>query len=352
MTKRIILATIVAVVCSGFVIFILTNFLIGSYIEKTRWDAKLFDFYKNNKESNKIYFVGDSLQERGINVTSIEEHLKENKKLFNIYNLWWAGDTPKVRLVELSKIIESKPKIVIICPQLMWFDDVYNNKDYYPILEDRYALVCDQINLDSFTKSIYNKTELGLIQMDILHSTAYKRRLLIPSIVVPFWANLPIFLKSDMRPYGGVFFSMLEQGAAEYKDNPDANFYLFYLKAKEKDTYETAKTIQIIKSNITIKDNIQIKAFLHLIDELKSHGIKVIIITMPYNPDYLPTYGSESISNYFDIINESNCTHFNLLSFCSKSEFVDYGHTNTYGRLNITRKLGEILLQEVNNASL
>ena len=319
MANRIILATIAAIVCAGLIIFILTIFWIDPYIEKTNWNAKVFSFYKNNKESNKIYILGDSLSERGINATSIEEYLKQNNKLFNIYVLWFAGDTPRVRLAELSNILKSKPKIAVICPQLMWFDDVYNKKDYYPILEDRYALVSNQINLDSFTKSIYYKNELGLIQKDFLHFTAYKRRLLIPSIV------------------------------AELKGNPDT---YFNLKAKVNDNYETAKTIQVIKSNITIEENIQIKAFLHLVDELKSHEIKVIIITMPLNSDYLPTYDLESVRNYFYIINKTNCSHYNLLSFCSKKEFIDYGHANTYGRLNITRKFGEILLQETNNASL
>jgi hypothetical protein len=317
--NRTILVSLASIFSSIFLIIIITSFVIDPYIKETDWGTNLFEFYENNKDNNKIYIIGDSLSQCGIDPIILENYLQKQNQSYSVYSLYQEGDLPKVRIVELSHIIMSKPKIVILCPQYRWFDESRKNEDY-PRLEKRYALVADKIMLDPYTKSLFSKEELDLIQRDQLHLIAYKRPLLIPGLKAKL---------SKVQPH----YSLDTKTQLWVDQN-----------------YSVAKAITAPKVEM-IKAKKQEMAFLHIVEVLESHGITVIVITMPYHPDYLRTFNNESLNNYYNIINKLNCTHYDLISFSPKINFRDYGHANYYGRQNLTKKMADILLTEARNVS-
>jgi hypothetical protein len=468
--NRVYLATIAAIVGSMLIILVLTSVAIDPYIKATNWGVNLFDFYENNNESNKIFIIGDSLPQWGIDSMIIDDYLQnkiildarnfyntevsctssswmsddaaleayspenciatlslratsfyrnrtleiyagddllgcfsvspsrfaevvapvylskgantvrlhvpegserpsdinglnnsDNRRLsvmvgnvtlnkkksldhnqnsqsfkYNVYNLAHSGDSPRTRIVELSDMVKSKPKIVVFCLQYRLFTPNYspdNHSMNYPALEDRFALLSNKIMLDPYTRSIFDKKELDLIQMDFMHLIAYKRRLLIPCLQltlskVPQFSKVP-YIKPSFGPENG----------------KKPNFKADYIppKTSGKDG----------SHNLTIneKSNIQKEAILHMIDVLKSQGINVIIITMPYRHEYFRSISNESRINYLNFINKTHSHHYDLISYCSDAEFYNNVHVNFYGRQNVTIKVAEILKSEAMNAT-
>jgi hypothetical protein len=460
-----------AIVSSMLIILALTSVAIDPYMKATNWGVNLFEFYENNNETNKIYFIGDSLPQWGIDSTIVEYYLQnkihltledvydteiwsgtptnwmqedstihvnspenhtailglwavsfyrnrtlviysggvpvaqvavpmsfinvsvpiylangentvrfhvpegcerpsdimglkspdnrclsvaiqnitlsgrksdqldknknQENQSFKVYNLAHSGDAPKTRIVELSYMAKSRPKIVVFCLQYRLFssDHFWEGYSFYPALEDRFALSADKIVLDTYTKSFFDKTELDLIQMDYMHLIAYKRRLLLPALQltlskVPQLSEVP-FIKPSVSTEHGI----------------KPNFKVDFIPPKTV-INETSPKIKIYD-----KSNAQEEALLHMINVLKSQGIHVIIITMPYKSEYLRSFSNESIRNYLTFINTTQCPHYDLISYCSDVEFHNNNHLNFYGRLNISIKAAEILRSEVINVT-
>ncbi|MCJ7443179.1 MAG: hypothetical protein MUO26_01375 [Methanotrichaceae archaeon] len=326
MRNPVLAAIIASIFCSIIMILLLTNTVIDPYLKATNWSINLFDFYENNNEVNKIYILGDSLAQMGIDPLATGDYLKKNNESFKVYNLHYAGDNPYVRIVELAHMARSKPKIIVFCPQYRWFSTLYWTPSwgFYPQLEDRYSLVADKTILDPYTRSLFNKTQLDLIQKDSLNLFFYKKRYLIPSLQFRIYEALSI-----------------NNSAMPRITNFNREVWPVYWIKKPQDT----PNCEIIEDN-----NIQKKAFLYMTRYLKGQGIHVIIINMPYHPDYLRTISNESKNNYSNLMNETGCSYYNLDSFCSDLEFFDYGHINYYGRQNLTKEVAEIIRYEVTNA--
>ena len=80
--NKIYLAAIMAIVSSMLIILVLTSITIDPYIKATNWGVNLFDFYENNKENNKIYFLGDSLAVYGVDPVIIGKILSASNLSF------------------------------------------------------------------------------------------------------------------------------------------------------------------------------------------------------------------------------------------------------------------------------
>jgi hypothetical protein len=341
MLKSILLATIAAIFSSGFIILILTNTMIDPYIKATNWGVNLFDFYEDNKETNKIYFIGHSWAYFGVDPLLIEKILSFHNRTFKAYNIAYPSDVPSSRIVELIAIAESKPKIVVILLPSDWLypsNGLYNVGDYREI---RSLLASDKIKLDSYTRSLFNQTELDLIKMDSLHLIAYKRKFLIPSIQLMLY-NLclmkydPVedyFNRSDLRPW-----SYFNRGMMDFK-------------AQFNPGNHTQEKFPSSCPPLSISDNNNQQIVRYIINYLKKSEIHVIIINMPINPYAL----SQCKSNYSEIFRNfasaTGCPYYDLESLCLAGEFRDSAHANFAGRQNITREVAKILRKEAMNVS-
>lgn len=322
-----------AIILLYIIILVLTSAVIDPYLLATNRYVNYFDFYENNDKTNKIYFIGNSYTEYGVNASVIERELNYS---YNVYNLGVGGDTPKHRIVELDSIIRSRPAIVFMDVTYGSFrnDDQFN----YPQLESRFGLVTDKINLDSITKQLFNATELNCIQKNNLSLLAYKRQHLIPGIKLAL-ANLLLSCNITNTAFLGA--SMPRE--FKYK------FYDFPKLVVSNKTAEQFSKNDYYKLNG--KDNINIKSFRHMVGTMVENGISVIIINMPLNPNYSVWFTNETKEYYYRIVKCSGCSYYDLEALCSPMEFRDHGHSNVFGQQNITRKMVEILKMEICNAS-
>jgi hypothetical protein len=335
MHNRIIIATIASVFCSGLIIFGLTNIVIDPYIKATNWGANLFDFYEKNNETNKIYFIGDSLTVCGVDPVIIQNSLMSNNLSFNVYSLAYLGDLPLSRIIELASIAESKPKIVVIGFSYNWLGSYeYFPPGEYP--EKRFLMGSDKIVLDSYTRSLFNKTELGRVKIDPLQLIAYKRRFIIPGIQL---------MLSDIG------LSKVEQ-VKNWCDEFGCNQFDF-----KNQIMPIKKIVEPFKSpcyyNLSEDDNRNRKAFRYIISYLKERGIHVILVNLPICPYVESCKENKNDSRVLrDFLDKTGCPFYDLESLCSAGEFRDNLHVNYKGRMNVSRKMADILLKEERKFSI
>jgi hypothetical protein len=339
MSGRIIPGTIAAVLCSIFVILALTNLVIDPYIRATNWGVNLFEFYENNIENNKIYFIGDSQTVFGIDAVTIENTMRSKNNLsLKIYNIAYPSDSPGSRIVELRGIADSKPKIVVFCFPYFWLNPYfgfYNAGDYREI---RSLLASDKINLDLYTQSLFNKTELNLIKMDALQLIVYKRRFLIPGIEMMLF-NLGLTRYDPVAEY----FNRSAQ--------PEFNKGMLDFKGQFDPGDNVQEPFLRLCPYGSEADNKNKQAMRYMIGYLKERGIHVIIINMPMSPYFHCQSTTDYSKTLSDFSIQVGCPYYDLLSFCSTKEFRDSAHANNAGRRNITRKMTDILLIEAKNVS-
>jgi len=314
---------VAAILLSCVLIQILTSVAIDPYLHATNRYVNYFDFYANNKEENKIYFIGSSFVEYGVNASEVERAMNYSYKA---YNLGISADT-KNRVVELDSLLKSNPKIVVYGVS---YNSFYNDSfvEQFPNLKNRIGFVTDRVKLDPYSLQLFNSTERSLIQQNYLYLLAYKRYLLIPSLKMTLASRLNIKYDTPQD------FSFKEWNFPEL-------IICNYTREQFKNhVYKAFRA-----------DNNNKKAFRHIVESMNEQGIHVIIVNMPLNPNCSFWISNESRRNYLDLVANVGCPYHDLEALCSPMEFKDHGHANSLGKLNITNKMVEILKTEVQNAS-
>lgn len=329
---RILFALGVAVLLLCIIIPILTSAIIDPYLHSTNRYVNMFEFYKNNTEDNKIFFIGNSYTRDGVNASAVEIGLNNSYK---VYNMGVGGDTPKHRIVELESIIESKPKIAVLGVTYGLFRG--DSAFVYSELVERAAFSRDEIKLDSYSEKLFNKTELGFLQEDYAHFLAYKRSLLVPGLLMAAANQLRQWKIKNVN-----FLKAEKPATFKFKE------YRQYQLVVCNITNEKFANLSLKVGN---SDNNNKKAFLHMVEKMKKAGIYVILVNMPLNPNYSVIVNNESRKNYMDIIGNLECPYYDLEALCTPIEFRDHGHSNLLGQGNITNKMTDILVAEVRNAS-
>lgn len=318
-----------AILLSCVLIQILTSAVIDPYLHATNRYVNYFDFYANNKDENKIYFIGSSFIEYGVNASEVERAMNYSYKA---YNLGISADT-KNRIVELDSLLRSKPKIVIYGVS---YNSFYNDNftTEYKNLKNRIGFITDKVKLDPYSLQLFNSTARSLIQQSYLDLLAYKRYLLVPSIQMVMssrWNMNNIFQINYDKPQNFLF--------------KEWNFPTFIICNNTKEEFKN----HIYRASL--EDNNNKKAFRYMVKRMTEQGIHVIIVNMPLNPNCSFWISNESRINYREIVTGVGCPYYDLEALCSPMEFRDHGHVNSLGKLNVTNKMVEILKIEVQNAS-
>lgn len=327
-----------AVLLSFAAISILTSAVIDPYLHARDEVTNILDFYANNKEENKIYIIGDSLTLCGVDADSLELMLNSSNYSYKVYNIAKNCDTPLLQIIDLTNLIDSKPKVVVIDSSYQWFGERrYNCKN----LEMRFSYVADKIKLDNYTKQLFNSTEQSLIQADYLHLLAYKKELLVPGTKFALAKQMRYWNIRNVEFLGSGWPTVFKFKGNKYTEivnntkepNPE-----FFYKVEE-------------------ADNDNKKAFRYMVKRMRESSIHVVIVNMPNNPDFRVApnnsagIGKESRKNYLDLVTNVGAPYYDLETLCSPIEFQDTSHANLLGQRNITKKMAEILLVEVRNAS-
>jgi hypothetical protein len=307
-----------AFLCAFIIYFAIIACLVNPYIQTHTWKqiSDNLDLYESTTKTseNSIYFLGNSQVMHDFDPVLVQEYLKTENLTFRVYNVGVDDDTPLQRLTELQGMIRSKPKIVIIGYSYTSFSNLTR---YVP--DDNLALLSGRIVMDGYSRSLYTKEQLALIDQNTIEQQIFKRKFIIPAIR----SLLGIHLQERANIVNDTM--SLEQKNIIAKIPYDA-----FLAPVYQD------------------DNNQKRAFVHLNNELAKNNISVIYVNMPLDPLRSGTIPDTTRENFFTFMNSTGVKNYDFEQRYAGYDFHDLVHQNKYGREKFSRDIASIISREVN----
>jgi len=315
--KKIALAISISVLCAFIIYFAIIACLVNPYIQTHTWKqiSNNLDVYESNTgtSENIIYFLGNSQVMHDFDPILVQDYLKTDNLTFRVYNAGVDDDTPLQRLTELQRIIQSKPKIVLIGFSYTSFSNLTR---YVP--DDNLALLSGRIVIDGYSRSLFTKEQLGLIDQNVIEQQIFKRKFIIPAIRSLLGIHLQErdnIVNDTMSP--------------EQKNIIAKNPYDAFLAPVYDD------------------NNNQKKAFVHLTDELTRNNISVISINMPLDPLRSDTIPDSTRENFFMFMNSTGVKNYDFEKRYAGYDFHDLVHQNKYGREKFSTDIASIISREL-----
>jgi hypothetical protein len=300
--KGVFLVPLVAVLFAGLVYFFFAaNFSNYGSAQRLVYVTKFFD----TAEKDSILFIGDSQTREGIDCTLIAD---------NCYDLGVAGILPTQLLFFKEKIVNIRPKTVIIGVSPLFFNEAINmNLDYYYILSNENTSESALKNLNTNEKNILSQNKFQKI--------VYKRK-----FILPFFAGI-------IRP-----------PEAYTLNNKTADLKQPFVYTKDQTTEQIQdklseeRVLNLFKYENTAQR--QKDSFIELIRELKKEKIGVIILQFPLNP---LLFDKVDMKEFNGFMRKSSEEHgFELINYqnlLEKEKFVDISHLNAEGRKELASRL-------------
>ena len=323
-----IIATLVAAFIISFIInAILLHVLVGPYLNETNRVVNIFNLYRNLEGSSqeKIFIIGSSQIEAGIDSNLIEKLIEKNESKMNprlsaqVYNLGYPGDTPLRRLTEVARLSECRPRMVIIGLTYYAINDTSFN-----ISADDLALVSGDIQLDNYSRSLFQAEEIDLIDMSPLYLKFYNRKFIIPSLLNVIWKG-----ENPEREAAKNFKALPING-----ENLTYELLLIRLN-NSRDMLE--------KYVVSPGENTQKVALNYTIHLLHSQGFSVAIINMPLSPVLSQKISEDTRRNYFSFLNSTGCDYYDYESRYPSQSFSDLTHLNFRGRKEFSEDVAKII---------
>lgn len=296
------LTIIAAIIISFIIIIYLYISVIPSYLYSSNRAVNIFNFY-DHVESDKIFFIGSSLIASDVDARMIDK---------DAFNLGSSSDTPLRRLVELKKLIETKPRAVIIG---LTYSSL-NESSFAVSGADQIAPVADIIKIGS--RELFSKEELKLIDAN---PTYYNRKFIS--------AGLLALIYRGESNWNMTNFNIPEN----HKKNSTYEELMDKLKDKTR----------ISNYAVSEEDCNQKSALNYTISELKKAGIQVIVINMPLNPLLSEKISNETRKNYSYFLNSTGVEYYDFERSCPIECFADLTHLNDAGRTHFTELLCTIV---------
>ena len=295
--KKVIFSLFIGVILACTAYGAIITLLVNPYLEDHTWKliSNNFDVYQANSSREKVYLIGNSQIMADVNVTQVAQVL-DNASV-EIYNLGVNFDTPLQRTIELQRLLQSRPSLVIMGNT---FCSLSNLTRYVP--EDNLALVSEKITLDDYSRTLFTPGQLELIQYTIPQQYIFKRKFIVPAVQRKLGITI-----------GGRAVVVNESLTYDEKLMIAQNPYDAFLAPVYQD------------------DNEQKKAFLYIAAQLRRNNIPFIYLHMPLDPLRTATITSETRRNYFAFLNETGVPYYDFESTYPMDEFYDLEHLNRYG---------------------
>ncbi len=330
---KIVLALILALSLCGcsFAVSILYLYSINPTIERyidNQPIIKLYDFYdqKVGLNTTAVYFIGSSIIIDGVAPPLIHKNLtSQGYNNVTAYNLGISGDTPLQRSVQIQKIIDSKPSLVIFGLTYRSFVDKRFVEEYIVLPHDRL-----QIRNDSLC--LYSKDETELF--DTVPDIFYTKKYLLSALN----ANI------DNNNSINRFFN-------EYDIEE-------YLRSRNNAINVTPNLPEVIRQAndpndlwrpvITKEHNRYKEAILYNVKTLQDAGIPCVIVNMPLHPITSAKITDNTRNNYFALLNKTGAPIYDLEHIFENEDFRDSHHPSWKGAIKIEPYFTQIILQELN----
>lgn len=301
----------------------LVNPIIEEYINENKEYRYLYDFYDKKVGVNQtaVYFIGSSIV--GSSILPLEINQLLNTQGYNVtaYNLAVNGDTPVKRSIQIQKIIDSKPSLVI-------FGITYRSiADEEELPDEQVVLVHDRLDVRDDAMYLYSANELKSLQTE--DSPIYRKKFLLNAL-----SNLDYETKKTFDystdPYGDIF--------RLHCDKQKNQAAMIEELKNPRDPWRP------VVGNETTRYK---QALLYNVQTLRDAGIHVAIINMPLNPFTSEKITNESRQNYYDLLNEAGVNWYEMEYGYGDEYFFDSHHMTFAGATEFAPRIANVIIQEV-----
>ena len=322
-------------ITTGIIIFVLSNPITSHlYLNSMNQDStfhaeqnliyRKFESIKED-ENYKVIFLGSSMTREDIDCISIENYGDS----LSCYNLGSSSDIPYLRLLEIPKIIETKPDLVVIEITPNTFANISNLDYLEPIIELRIGLASTIQNEKEQTywrENIIDEHEKYLVDNSIektLFWNKYRQDILNEGIRNGLSSDADeIDMKNPARNYSVKNDSELLQLMDSFYDEKGSFF------ANDIETSINLFSIEI------------------MVNSLMSNGIDVVFQSQPLNPLAINNAPKNFWDNYNSSVNKLektyNITHYNHF-YSEHYTFADLTHLDYDGRKNYSSNFANFL---------
>ncbi len=297
---------------------------VDRYLQDNNQIINLYDFYDQKVGENEtaVFFIGSSIVGWSMYPPDINRIVKINYPNITTYNLAVSGDLPIERALEIQKIIDAKPSLVIYG---ITYRSVTDKIDYARFFE-RTKLVSPRLNIRNDSLLLYNAEEkmyftpltTDLEKMKYLHSAIENK-----------------FSGSSRS----VNYSFDYLGGEQSRKLAVKNDQKIITQANDPNF--------IFRPVITNESTRYKDALIYNVKTLQDAGIPVIIINMPLHPLLSEKITDESRANYYDLLNETSAIWYDFEHCLDEDSFRDSHHVIHSGAIKFAPRMAELIIEQV-----
>lgn len=301
---------------------------VDTYLSETKGMVALYDFYdlKVGEDESAVFFVGSSVMGLSVYPPYIDEELSRRGYNIKTYNLLVESDIPLERSLEIQKIIDSKPSLVI-----------------YGVTYRSVISGISQNRLEQRTKLVYPRLNIRPDSLYLFTDEELREYVFQP----PTWIYLKTFVKSAMT-YNGKSAS---SHTWDYTVDPyGIGFRTAYSAQKNPDKIiqEAENPYDEWHPTVTDEHTRYKEALLYNVQTLEDAGIPVIILNMPLHPLTSEKITNESRQNFYNLLNQTGAVWYDM-EYDYGDEFFRDSHHAMFetGTPVFSSRMVDLIIQEM-----
>lgn len=300
---------------------------VGGYLQDNKQIIHLYDFYDQKVGENEtaIFFFGSSVVGYDIYPPAINSIIKKKYPNITVYDLAVDGDLPIERALEIQKIINAKPSLVILGITSRSVTVDTNDAQFF----ERTKPVYSRLDIRDDSLWLYTEDEkMYFTPMSDLEKIKYLRSAIKYKITgqTPYGA-----MNYSIDPYGGeklrARVSLLKNGNAIIADANDPN-----------NGWHRVVTNESTRNG---------DALIYIVKTLQDEGIPVIILNMPIHPLHSEKITDESRANFYELLNKLGVLWYDLERDYGDEFFRDSIHANFEGSLKFAPRMADLIIEQV-----
>lgn len=294
---------------------------VDGYLKDNKPIIGLYDFYDQKVGENEtaVFFFGSSLVGNYVYPIEINSIVKQNYPNITAYNLHIGGDLPIYRALEIQKIIDANPSLVIFGVTYRSAINIIDNSQLF----DRVKPVYSRLNIRNDSLWLYTENEKK------------------------YFTPLSVFEK---RKY---LFSAIEYKISGHTVTESFDPFMKSLKLNTRSSLSNEGIIAWLYDNrgfwldVTNESTRNTDALMYNVKTLQNSGIPVIIINMPLHPLLSDRITDESRANFYDLLNETGAVWYDFERDYDGNYFRDGVHANFEGALNFSSRMADLMIEQV-----
>ena len=296
---------------------------VDGYLQESKPIIGLYDFYDQKVGENEtaVFFFGSSLVKNFVYPVEINRLVKINYPNITSYNLAIGGEIPIERTLEIQKIIDAKPSLVIFGVTYRSVNDVIDNARLF----DRTKPVYSRLNIRDDSLWLYTDDEmLYFTPLSDFEKKKYLFSALEYKISEKTSTGSFDPFRKNLRPVQGIVETISKDKAIAWVNK---NRYFRPDVTKEQTRYKDA--------------------LIYNVKTLQNAGIPVIIINMPLHPLLSDRITDESRVNFYELLNETGADWYDFERNYDGDYFVDGVHANFDGALKFAPRMADLIIEQV-----